>query len=61
MKASERTEMLSREARDWEFVRLVEEIREKEREYDTNLTDWIVAEAETRGYCGERIAETGEP
>ena len=53
MKATERTEMVSREARDWEFVRLVEEIREKEREYDTDLTDWLVAEAEARGYCGE--------
>ena len=42
----------SDEARDWEFVRLVEEIRAKEREYDTNLTDWLVAEAEARGYCG---------
>ena len=61
MGAKKNTYMLSDEARDWEFVRLVEEIREKEREYDTNLTDWIVAEAEARGYCGERIAETGEP
>ena len=36
-----------------EFVRLVEEIREKEREYDIDLTDWFVAEAEARGYCRE--------
>jgi hypothetical protein len=43
----------SDEARDWEFVRLVEEIREKEREYDIDLTDWFVAEAEARGYCRE--------
>ena len=40
----------SDEARDWEFVRLVEELREKEREYDIDLTDWLVAEAEARGY-----------